>query len=132
MIQNAEEFVRLRQSTDPQDYRRAAHEEASEVVWQDVIDRFPDMRKWVAQNKSVPLSILTKLASDDDADVRGWVAQRRKLSFALFYQLARDADAKVRHIICHNAQTPEETLARLAEDSDPFVKDAARKRLKAS
>lgn len=64
---------RLRTSEDPDEHGRAAHDEASEDTWRDVIDRFPDMRVWVAQNKTVPLAILEELRSDPDVQVRSMV-----------------------------------------------------------
>ena len=73
MIQSAEEFVRLRTSDDASEYGRAAHEQASEDTWRDVIERFPDMRVWVAQNKTVPLSILELLRHAPDKGVRDMV-----------------------------------------------------------
>lgn len=77
MIDSAEEFVRLRSSDDPAEYRRAAHEEASVQTWLDVVDRFPDMRFWVAQNKTVPLEILERLRHDPDDRVRSMVLLKR-------------------------------------------------------
>ncbi len=76
VIDSAEEFVRLRTSEDPDDYRRAAHEAASDDTWRDVIERFPDMRFWVAQNKTVPLSILETLRHDPDQRVR-WMVRSK-------------------------------------------------------
>jgi hypothetical protein len=77
VIESAEEFVRLRTSTDPAEYQRAAHDEAAERTWQDVIARFPEMRFWVAQNKTVPLSVLEDLRNDPDEKVRAMVRARR-------------------------------------------------------
>lgn len=76
VIESAEEFVRLRTSGDPAEYHRAAHEEATEDIWRDVIEQFPDMRFWVAQNKTVPLSILEELRHDPDWKVRSMVRQK--------------------------------------------------------
>jgi hypothetical protein len=73
VIESAEEFLRLRTSDDPDQYRQAAHDQASEGTWRDVIDRFPDMRVWVAQNKTVPLPILEELRNDPDVRVRSMV-----------------------------------------------------------
>ena len=42
MIDSAAEFVRLRLSSDPAEYRRAAREEAPENVWLEVIEAYPD------------------------------------------------------------------------------------------
>lgn len=73
MIETPEEFVRLRTSDDPDEYRRAAHEEAATATWLDVIERYPDMRVWVAQNKTVPLEVLEVLRHDADEWVRSMV-----------------------------------------------------------
>jgi hypothetical protein len=73
VIASAEEFVRLRTSDDPADYGRAAHDEATEETWREVIKRFPEMRFWVAQNKTVPLNILEELRMDPDERVRSMV-----------------------------------------------------------
>lgn len=84
MIESAEEFVRLRTSEEPTEYRRAAHDDASEDTWRDVVERFPDMRFWVAQNKTVPLSILETLRDDPDERVR--VMVRAKGTWARAHQ----------------------------------------------
>lgn len=129
MIETADEFVRLRCSGDPAEYGRAAHEPADEAVWREVIQRYPEMRTWVAHNKTVPLSILQVLSVDDDPRVRGSVAVKRKLSRGLFEQLARDADEGVRLAIIRNAKVPPDVLEQLAGDASEFVASAARDRL---
>ena len=75
VITSAEEFVQLRTSRNPDEYHRAAHEEASVETWLDVIERFPDMRSWVAHNKTVPLeparigeSVVPSLGPGDEFD----------------------------------------------------------------
>ncbi len=77
MIGSAEEFVRLRTSDDPAEYNRAARDQATESTWRDVIERFPDMRFWVAHNKTVPLSVLEILRQDPDDRVRDMVTSKR-------------------------------------------------------
>lgn len=77
MIESADEFVRLRASEDQEEYERAAHDEASDATWLDVIERFPDMRRWVAHNKTVPLRILEVLRQDPDEDVVWMVRKKR-------------------------------------------------------
>lgn len=128
-IESAEEFVRLRSSEDMDEQHRASHEDASESVWLSVVRDHPDMRSWVAQNKTVPLAILRVLATDEDADVRGTVASKRKLDAALFELLAGDSDSAVRHRVACNAKVPRPVLEALADDPEPFVNDAARSRL---
>lgn len=77
MIDSADEFVRLRTSEEPAEYNRAATEEAAEQTWLDVIERFPEMRFWVVQNKTVPLSVLEILRHDSDERVRHMVTRKR-------------------------------------------------------
>ena len=70
MIESAEEFVRLRGSEVPEEYLRAAQDSAEVQVWLDIIQRYPDMRFWVAQNKTVPVPVLEVLRNDEDQRVR--------------------------------------------------------------
>jgi hypothetical protein len=129
VIESAEEFVALRTSERPTEYHRAAHEEAPEHVWRDVIARYPDFRRWVAHNKTVPVAILETLARDSDPTVRWAVAQKRKAPETLLEQLARDSDASVRHCVACNAKTPRHLREALAQDEEEFVREAARARL---
>jgi hypothetical protein len=127
MIFSAEEFVRLRTSERREEYRRAAHEEATLDVWHDIVVRFPDMRRWVAHNKTVPLEILRKLACDEDWRVRRMVASKRKLDRALFEFLSRDEHQAVRTTVAANAKVPRDILDTLCLDAIAFVRDAARR-----
>ena len=76
MIKNAEEFVKLRESEKEEEYQRAAREAASTEVWQEVIEKYPHMKKWVAYNKTVPNEILEILAEDIDLFLRYNNSQR--------------------------------------------------------
>jgi hypothetical protein len=129
VIESADEFMRLRVSDDPADYHRAAHEAASIDVWRQLIEDHPEMRRWVAHNKQVPLSILRVLARDSDNEVRWWVASKRKHDRGLFEMLAADQDPTVRHRIALNARTPTDIRERLACDADDCVRAAAAARL---
>ena len=129
MIESAEEFVRLRSSSDPAEYHRAAHEEASEAVWREAIQKYPDMKEWVAHNKTVPIAILEFLSDDADRRVRWSVAVKRKLTPALFEKLAADRDEVVRKCIALNRKVPLNVLETLASDDCPLVRDAAKERL---
>ena len=126
MIESADEFVRLRTSSESEQYRRAAHDEAPLEVWFDVIERFPEMRSWVAHNKTVPLVVLALLVTDDDWRVRCAVADKRKLTPGLFWTLAADRDEVVRASVACNRKVPIDVLKSLAEDQTPLVRDAAR------
>ena len=130
MIESAEEFVYLRNSEVIEEYERAANEEASLDTWQEVILRYPEMKKWVAHNKTVPLEILSILATDSDRDVRWVVATKRKLSKELQLQLAKDCDEGVRNRIAYNAKAYKEPLELLANDNSESTKKKAIERLK--
>jgi hypothetical protein len=129
MIQSPEQFVQLRTSEKEAEYRRAAHESAPLEVWQSLIDDYPNMRVWVAQNKTVPLEILAQLATDDDPHVRSMVAMKRKLSPDLQQLLAADPDDAVRNLLVSNAKVLREVLVMLSRGVD-WVADNAREKLR--
>ena len=129
MSPTADEFVRLRASTTPADYLRAANEDATDSVWLEVVQQHPEMRFWVAQSKTVPVSILQLLAADADSKVRSMVAMKNKLTPELFDLLSRDDDPGVRERIARNKRCPVSLLKRLSSDVDELVALAARDRL---
>src|ERR1700722_5169753 len=110
MIQSATEFVRLRSSQDPAEYARAAKESAPLDVWREVIEEFPEFRRWVAYNKTVPLDILLVLADDADPSVRWQVAAKNKLSPELLERLANDEDESVRQRVVRHKRLLNELL----------------------
>ena len=128
-IESAAEFVRLRFSDEPAEYRRAAGEEAAPGVWEDVIRDYPDARVWVAQNKTVPTEILERLAVDTDPRVRHMVAMKRKLTPHILHVLASDSDQAVRMRVAMNKKSTKDILERLAQDSSEQVRFAATSRL---
>ena len=130
MIHSPEEFVRLRTSPDPAEYRRAALEPAEHAVWLDVLKRFPEMRFWVAQNKTVPHGILELLAADADPKVRGMVARKRKATPELLSVLAGDLDESIRFAVASNPSATEPVLRRLLQDSWSEVVRVAEERLR--
>lgn len=132
MIETAEEFVRLRTSKDSTDYYRAAHEPASMEVWLDVVARYPDMRQWVAHNKTIPMEILRRLADDPDRDVRTAVLAKRKvLSRAqvdrpLVEKFSRDPEVMIRAGVASHRNTPRDIIERVAkEDPSSWVRGKA-------
>jgi hypothetical protein len=129
MINSAQEFVRLRTSEDPQEYLRAANEAASEAVWLEIIAKYPEMRVWVAHNKTISASILQILANDPDPSVRGMVARKRKLDISLIEKLAYDRDDAVRAAIAHNPKTPDTILRALVDDPWDEIARVAERRL---
>jgi len=129
MIESAEEFIRLRGSSDRAEYERAAHDQAPDNVWLDVIQRFPEYRFWVAQNKTVPVSILQILAADSDERVRGMVARKRKLPSDLVALLAQDSSESVRAATARHRKASPEVLSLLSNDSSPIVREIAMQRI---
>lgn len=125
MITSAEEFVRLRDSPIPEEYRQASHDTASLETWLEVIETYPSMRKWVAHNKTIPLEILAILAEDESHEVKRMVATKRKLDFTLFEKLANDSDEYIRQTIAMNAKVPLILLEKLAQDPSPEVREYA-------
>lgn len=129
MISSAEEFVALRTSEDRELYTRAAHDFASEEVWLEVIDKYPDMKKWVVHNKTVPVSILERLVTDPDPSVRYAVASKRKASQVILEQLTRDPDESIRLAVACNPKAPLLVLQALVNDPWERVAEEARKRI---
>lgn len=125
MISSADEFIALRDSDVKAEYDRSAMEEAPVAVWREVIERFPDHRRWVAHNKTVPVEILEELCRFD-VDTRYFVACKRKLSFTLFETLSKDTDSNIRIAISVNKKTPIVILESLSQDVNEEVASAAR------
>jgi hypothetical protein len=132
VISSAQEFLELRFSEDPELYRRAANEAAPDEVWLELVEQHPGSRFWVAQNKTVPLAVLKRLAADEDSRVRGMVAMKRKLDEETFRLLAADPDAGVRMSIARNAKTPAAVLKTMLNDPWDEVPAVVRQRLASS
>ncbi len=120
----------MRTSEDPADYHRAAYDEASIDTWREVIARFPSMRFWVAQNKTIPSEVIAQLAHDEDSKVRSMVARKRRLEPVILQSLASDPDDGVRMAVARNRHTPRPVLESLAlHDPWPEVRRAASARI---
>ncbi|UZJ59566.1 hypothetical protein OKW98_23975 [Pseudomonas sp. KU26590] len=125
MINSAEEFIALRSSDLKNEYDRAAMEEAPISVWREIIIKYPNYRRWVSHNKTVPLEILEELCIFDST-IRQSVARKRKLSLAMFEMLSKDVSDVVRVAIAANRKTPIAILERLLTDKDEDVASVAR------
>jgi hypothetical protein len=106
MIQSAQEFIRLRCSKDPQEYGRAAHEEAPEAVWIDIISNHSDMAFWVAHNKTIPETIIRHLFLLDDDRVNDFLARKRRTPHDILFALAQHPHETIRAGVAVNAKTP--------------------------
>ncbi len=129
MINSVEEFVRLRLSTKPEEYMRANEENAPDAVWLEVIKSYPDMKKWVATNESVPAHILDILANDDDDDVRYTAARNHNVGVETLWSLSKDPDESVRQRVAANPNTPVDLLKFLEKDPWENVVEIVKKRL---
>ena len=129
MINSAKEFVDLRTSDRPEQYLRAANEPAPLEIWHELVEKYPEMKVWVARNKTVPMQILEQLAGDPESDVRFAVATKNKLSRKLMLMLARDTEPSVRVRIVYNKNASDEILRELALDTELSVSEAARHQL---
>ncbi len=129
MIGSVDEFLRLRYSDDPMEYRRAASEPAALDVWLALIDRHPDSRVWVARNKTVPVDVLSLLVEVPSPEVRFAVSLKKKLTPELLERLADDPDESVRLQVARHQNTSRETLERLGRDGWENVASLAAERL---
>lgn len=129
MIESAQEFVRLRLSENQEEYTRAAHDEASLEVWNKVIENYPDMAVWVAQNKTVPYELLESLTDHPDNRVRIMVARKNKLEEPLMLKLAVDTDEAVRMSIARHKKATLKVLTLLLNDIWSEISNKASERI---
>jgi len=130
MIKSAEEFVRLRESDDMDEQDRASREEASMEVWLDVIERYPDMREWVAHNKTIPNEILEILSNDQDSKVRYMVSTRRSAGEKILEKLSDDTDESIRHSVACNPKVTKKILVKLLNDPWENIRISAENKLR--
>lgn len=130
MITTAEEFVRLWSSELPEAYERAAPEEASVQTWKEVIENYPDYKKWVIHNKTVPVAILETLAKDSDSSIRAAVAGKRKINEAIVQLLATDQDENVRYALACNPRINADELQQINKDGSEWFRNAVAEKIK--
>jgi hypothetical protein len=130
-ISSAEEFVRLRSSDIPEEYHLASWGEASDEVWLEVIQKYPECARWVAHNKSISLEIIRILAIHPDDDVRSFIAAKRKSPTDVLWMLAQDKVDSVRARVAYNAKTPKEILEFLLNDPWEEIRTSVQRRLEA-
>nr|BFD84091.1 hypothetical protein StreXyl84_34920 [Streptomyces sp. Xyl84] len=128
-ITSVEEFIRLRRSEDPAESNRSAWAPLPPAVWWDLVRNHPDMRFWVAHNRTAPPEILAELIEDADWRVRNRVASKRNCPSELLERLAGDAHDSVRRLVAGHPRSPRSAVARLADDPWPVIAQEARARL---
>lgn len=130
MIKSPKEFIFLRKSENTEEYTRAANEEAQTHVWEELIRDYPDMRTWVAHNKTIPEVIIRKLAFDKDPHVRLTIAMKRKTPSDIKKALSQDECESVRRAIAMNKKTSQEILEEMLNDSAQDIVTEVKERLK--
>jgi len=129
MIKDADEFYRLRNSELPEEYNRAANELAELETWLDVIEKYPDMKVWVIQNKTIQIEILEKLIKDVDPKVRSAIARKRKINDMIFKLLANDTDENVKYSLICNTKIGLEYLKNISIDGSDWFKNELQKKI---
>ncbi|MFJ6573656.1 hypothetical protein ACIQNU_40290 [Streptomyces sp. NPDC091292] len=127
MIETAADFVRLVESEDPVERRRSTCEDAPLSVWEALVTSRPDMRFWVANNRTVPDDILRMLARDNDWRVRHRVASKMSCPIDILELLSVDGHDSVASLIAGHPKTPTTALRRLLKYPwDQVVEKATR------
>lgn len=121
MITSAEEFIHLRKSQNPEEYNRSAYEPAELSVWHDVINKFPEYKKWIIHNKTVQIEILELLSEDEDPDVRCEVARKRKINDKIFHELSQDSNESVRYALMCNTKISVELKCKIKTDDSKWL-----------
>lgn len=129
MIETATEFLRLVESDDPADRKRSSVDCAPVSVWTSIVADHPEMRFWVAHNRTVPREVLRLLAVDPDWRVRHRVAARKDCPVDVLELLADDRHDSVASVVAGHPDTPDSALRRLAGHTWEQIRDKAVRRL---
>lgn len=113
MIETVAEFIRLVESDDPDEIRRSAWEDALPKVWKLLVEDYPEMRFWVAHNRTVPEQILRILAVDPEWRVRHRVASRRSCPSGILELLSNDTHDSIASLVAGHPNVPSSALRRL-------------------
>ncbi|WP_449567207.1 hypothetical protein [Lelliottia nimipressuralis] len=131
MINSPEEFIKLRNSNIPAEYNRAKIEDASIDVWFDLIQTYPDMRVWVARNKTIPRDIIVCLSKDSDPIVRHAICSKYPVDTDIYLLFSQDPDEGIRSRLTFNKKLPLSILKEMSEnDPSEFVRSQALDRYK--
>jgi HEAT repeat protein len=118
--------VAVRTSDKPEEYRRAAHDEAPGAVWLDAIRRFPDM-KTLTETDIVDL---IRHPTDHSAATYARLRRDAPVSALVAVLRTRRADPSVRRVVVdvlgyRRARSAVPLLIEALDDNDPSVRDAA-------
>ncbi|MGS2871677.1 hypothetical protein [Enterobacter huaxiensis] len=126
MINSPEEFIELRNSDVSAKYNRTGTEEAPISVWNDLIEKHPEMRVWVARNRTIPREIIGRLSKDNDPIVRDAICSKYPLDMDIYLLLSKDSDEGIRARLTYNKGLPLAILKEMSEnDPSDFVRSQA-------
>lgn len=129
MIESVEEFIQLVGSEDPTERRRAAWEAADTHVWVALIAEYPEMRFWVANNRTIPPEIMRALAADEDWRVRDRIASKNSCPSDVLEVLSADSHDAVASAVAGHPNTPSSALRKLARYPWDKVRNKATQQL---
>ena len=130
MISSAEEFIGLVESSVAVDNSRAVIEEASDEVWLDVANKYPDYEGYIIQNNTISLEVIDFLSRSKNCNTRHDVAMKRGAGENVLIKLSRDDHPIVRQAVAANKKTPRATLRQLCSDVDHRVSKVAEYNMK--
>ena len=130
MIYNIEEYFRLKNSENKEDYDRVIREELSFELISDILENYPRTKSWLVHNKFIPIEVLRILATDKDVDVRFTVAMKKKCDRFVFETLMKDKVGSVRMAVVRNNKLPIDLLETLTFDNDNEIAEEAKLMLK--
>lgn len=116
---------------DPGKRRHYSRRIAPQRMWREVLERAPELAKWVAINETVGPRLLDELADWPDPEVRRWVCDHPRIWLKTLDRLAFEADSSVRRRAVYNSRLSDEQFRRLRHDSDSEVAAEAARRLAA-
>lgn len=129
MINSPEEFIELRNSNTPAEYSRAGMESAPITVWYELIEKHPEMRVWVARNRTIPREIIDCLSKDSDPLVRNAICSKYPLDIDIYLLFSKDSDEGIRSRLTFNKKLPLSILKEMSEnDPSEFVRSQAKNR----
>lgn len=130
MINSAKEFIQLIDSQTENNTYKATNEEATEQIWAEVSEHFPDYEKYILQNLTISDSTINLLSTSPNSLVRWWVAKKRRAGADVLNRLSKDNDPSVRQAVAANKKTPYKTLELLCTDIEEDVRSVARYNIK--
>lgn len=130
MINSAEEFIHLINSSIEADKSRAIIEEAGDSVWLDVISEYPDYEIFILQNLTIKPNLIKFLSNSKNWRIRHGIAKKRKSGTEILIHLSNDEHPIVRQAIASNQKTPYATLQNLCLDADDRVSRVANYNIK--